>query len=232
IPDEVRIELVGDYGARALLDARIVRGIATDKLQAILSVDFINLSRTQLDDLMVVLYSDVREWYSQRRTETDKPFQSLQFIATSLRRAFRELKPADELKVRKQVRTTAQLFWEEWEGTSYLAKVNEMGMHDLRLEVSGIPAFQLDLLQDSNPTIALLMNLGQNTLPQSLLAQVETVEVLGNVLEPELQFQNGVMFRPANDTLPPLRVSIELSFPAALDRQQQAKIRQILRSLG
>ncbi|NJR65256.1 MAG: UDP-forming cellulose synthase catalytic subunit [Leptolyngbyaceae cyanobacterium CRU_2_3] len=232
IPDEVRIELVGDYGARVLLEAQVVRGIATDKLQAILSVDFINLNRTQLDDLMIVLYSDVREWYSQRRTETDKPFKSLRFIATSLRRAFRELKPADELKVRKRVRTTAILFWEEWEGTSYTAKVNEMGMHDLRLEVSGIPAFQLDLLQDSQPTLALLMDSGQNAAPQSLLAQVQSVEVISNLAEIEVPPRESGIQGTLNGNLPSLRAVMELSFPSALERQQRSKIRQILRSLG
>jgi cellulose synthase (UDP-forming) len=131
------------------------------------------------------------------------------------------------------VRTTAQLFWEEWEGTSYTARVTEMGMHDLRLEVNGIPAFQLDLLQDSHPALALLMDIGSKTLPQSLLAQVQTVEVLGNVVEPEFQVQSGTLYKPAsNTTLPTLRAAMELSFPAALDRQQRAKIRYILRSLG
>ncbi len=241
IPDEVRVELIGDFGARALLDARVVRANATDKLQAVLALDFLNPSRTQLDDLTVVLFSDVREWYAQHRTETDKPFQSLRFIATSLRRAFRDLKPAGGMKVRKQVRATAKLFWEEWGERSYTAKVIEWGMRDLRVELSGIPALQLDELQYSKPTLALLIDLEsedvppyrsqlqtaqpQTAQPQSLLVQIESIEVLGASLNQKSQLDGKTEDEA-------LRVSIELSFPTSLDRQQRNKIKQILRSLS
>jgi cellulose synthase (UDP-forming) len=233
IPDEVRVEVVGDYGARALLDARVVRGIATSKLEAVLSVDFIEPSQTQLDDLTIVIYSDVREWYAQRRTEADKPFKSLQFIATSLRRAFRELKPADEIKVRKQVRTTAQLFYEAWEGTSYTAKVTEMGMHDIRLEIGHISTDKLDRLQEELPILALLVNADESDrAPQSLLAQVENIEILGNSAEAELE----TLYEPSNrlpkGTVTTVKAAIELSFPPTLDRQQRNKIRQVLRAIS
>lgn len=227
IPDEVRVEIVGDYGARALLDARIVRGIATSKLQAALSVDFIEPSRTEKDDLALVIYSDVREWYAQSRAETDKPFRSLRFIATSLRRAFRELKPADELKVRQQVRANAELFWEEWGDNTYPARVMEMGMHDLYLEIDEIPGPQLDLLQDHQPVLALLMNSEYSTESRSLLAQVGNIEVLNSRIDDSEP--NGDTL---SDTLLILKVSVELSFPAELDYQQQGKIRKVLRSLS
>jgi len=236
IPDEVRVELLGDFGARALLDARVVRANATDKLQAVLAIDFLRPSRTQLDDLTVVLFSDVREWHAQYRTEIDKPFQSLRFIATSLQRAFRDLKPADGVKVRKQVRASAQLFWEEWE-KPHPVKVIEMGMHDLRLELSGIPALHLDELQYDQPVLALLIDLNpgdvppqnflpQDSQPQSLLVQVESIDILGTGYNSESLNDSEKSARRT------LRVSMELRFPPSLDRQQRSKIQQVLRSLS
>lgn len=216
ISDEVRLELVGDYGARVLLDARIVRGIATPKLQTLLSVDFVNVTRTQLDDLNLVIYSDVKEWYAQRRTEADKPLASLKFIATSLNRAFRELNPEHGVKVRKQVRAMAELFWEEWGSISYVAKVTEIGTRDLRLEVNTIPDECLESLQNDQPVIALLISRGSDdATPQSLLAQVQSIELLPSVTTQDFD----------------QRAAIELSFPESLDAQQRVKIKQILRSL-
>ncbi|PSB19802.1 cellulose synthase catalytic subunit (UDP-forming) [filamentous cyanobacterium CCP2] len=219
IPDQVRVELVGDFGARALLDAEIVRGIATEKLQTLLAIDFINVSRTQLDDLSVVIYSDVKEWYSQKRVEVDKPLDSLRFISTSLRRAFREFRPEVGVKVRKQVDAIAHLYWEGWEGQSYTARVTEMGMRDLRLEIVGDAVAELDMIRITQPLIALSM--GQtNTDPYtySLLAQVQMVEEFAMI--------------PASSTYDlSHRVAMELRFPEFLDRQQKDKIRRILRSL-
>lgn len=223
IPDEVRIELIGDAGARVLLDAQIVRGIATQKLQTLLSVDFLNLSRTQLDDLVVVIYSDVHEWYSQRRTQTDHPIASLQFIASSLRRAFQELRPEVGMKVRKQVRATAHLFWEGWEGDSHTAKVTEMSHRDIRLELSGAEITNLETLQHTQPMIALLLcDPNSASEPQSLLAQVQSVEVVSPFSSVESAAQSTTT----------TRIILELAFPDTLDRQQRSKIKQILRSFS
>jgi cellulose synthase (UDP-forming) len=220
IPDQVRVELVGDFGARALLDAEVIRGIATDKLQTLLAIDFINVSQTQLDDLTVVIYSDVQEWYSQNRVEVDKPLASLRFISTSLRRAFREFRPEVGVKVRKQVDAIAHLYWEGWEGQSYTAKVTEMGMRELQLEITNSSVVNLDTIRITQPLIALSLS-QTNTDPYaySLLAQVQMVEEFAMI--------------PANSTHESSqRVVIELRFPEFLDRQQQNKIRRILRSLS
>jgi cellulose synthase (UDP-forming) len=221
ISDEVRIELIGDAGASVLLDARIVRGIATEKLQTLLSVDFLNLSQTQIDDLVVVIYSDVNEWYSQRRTQTDQPIASLRFIASSLRRAFKELRPEVGMKVRKQVRATAHLFWEGWEGDSYTAKVTEMSHRDIRLELGGEEIANLEIMQYTQPMIALLLRQSNLSEPQSLLAQVQTVEVV-----PILSTLESAA--PSTATMP--RIILELTFPDTLDRQQRSKIKRILRA--
>lgn len=216
IPDQVRVELIGDFGARALLDAEVVRGIATDRLETVLAVNFIDVSRTQLDDLIVVIFSDVREWYSQNRQDIDKPLDSLRFIANSLRRAFREFRPEIGVKVRKQVDVDVQLYWEGWEGKSYTAKITQMGMRELRLEFNGESMLHLDAMHIAQPLIAIAVGQEAGELyGQSLLAQVQMIEDL-----PPLAGQYGVE-----------RVAIELRFPESLDRQQQSKIRRILQQL-
>ena len=230
IPDEVRLELVGDYGARVLLNARVIRATATDQLQALLCIDFIEPNQTQLDDLAIVIYSDVREWYSQRRTEVDKPFQSLRFIATSLKRAFRNLTPADGISVRKQVNAAAELFWEGWEGDSYLAKVTEIGTHDLRLELINIPTFQLEKLQYGHPILALLIN--ASSTQYNLLVEVQSINATGVFLDADRRSQNGNLTATLNDKTSALRVTLELSFLSEPDRQQRTKIRQVLRAIG
>lgn len=217
IPDLVRVELVGDFGARALLDAEVIRGIATPKLQTILAVNFIDVSRTQLDDLAVVIFSDVEEWYSQKRNEADKPLESLRFISNSLRRAFKEFRPEIGVKVRKQVRAAAQLYWEGWEGEFYTAKITEMGIRDLRLEISGSSIPDLDTLRMTQPLIALSIGAElDDPYAYSLLAQVQNVEEMSMV--------------SLNGAIP--KVVMELRFPESLDRQQQNKVRRILRSLS
>ncbi|GAB4377164.1 MAG: hypothetical protein Kow00121_25830 [Elainellaceae cyanobacterium] len=215
IPDQVRIELIGDFGARALLDAEVVRGLGTNQLQTLLAVNFIDVSRTQLDDLIVVIYSDVRQWYSQQRVEIDRPLASLRFISSSLQRAFREFRPEVGVKVRKQVYAPAQLYWEGWEGQSYTAKVTEIGTRDLRLELDVEP-LHLDTIRVTQPLIAFSLGQERNDpYAYSLLAQVQTVEEL-TIVSMNTSAQ---------------RIVMELQFPEFLDRQQQNKIRRILRSL-
>ncbi|WP_088894665.1 UDP-forming cellulose synthase catalytic subunit [Leptolyngbya ohadii] len=229
VPDEVRVELVGDYGARALLDARIVRGLATESLETSLSIDFVNLTQEQKDDLTLVLYADVREWYSQRRSQIDKPIESLRFIATSLKRAFRELKPEVGVKVRKQVRGWAQVFWEGWEDEIYTARVTEIGTRDLRIEFVDRTIPNLATLESSQPILSLMLSReGYDPLPQSLLAQVQSLEILPTLLPDAESGPEGTQVV----TVPTQRIIMELTFPESLDRQQREKIRKVLRLLG
>lgn len=230
IPDEVKIELVGDYGARVLLNARVLRAIATSKLQAKIFVDFISLSRTQIDDLTLVIFSDVKEWFSQSRVEEDNPWESLKFIVTSIKRVFVEFRPAIAEKmgvkstVRKQVQAVAQLYWDGWEGHSYTARVMEIGTQDLRLEFDEHHILNLETMQQTRPLIGLLVSQEKDApQPQSLLVQVEMIEELvptptGGRLE---QVTNA----------PTYRIAMELSFPESLKRQQQPKIQRLLKTL-
>jgi cellulose synthase (UDP-forming) len=232
IPDEVKVELVGDYGARALMNGRVIRAIATSKLQARLFIDFVEISRTQFDDLTLVIYSDVKEWYSQRRTETDNPIESLKFIITSIRRVFREFRPAMGEKIRKQVNGFAQLYWEGWEGHSYTAKITEIGTQDLRIELDGSDIFNLETMQQTQPIIGLLLSQdADDPQPQSLLAQVETIEELVAPAQGLQGTKLSMSESPAVITAPEVRIAIELSFPESLKRQQQIKIQRLLKTL-
>lgn len=181
IPDEIKIELVGDFGARALLSGKVIRAIATSKLQARLFIDFVEPTRSQNDDLTLVLFSDVKEWYSQTRQEADNPFESLKFIVTSIKRVFREFRPAIGVKVRKQVNGNANLYWEGWEGHSYTARITEIGTQDIRIEIDGSDIFNLEMMQSTQPLIGLLLSQEENDpQPTSLLAKVETIEPLSD----------------------------------------------------
>ncbi|GAB4458063.1 MAG: hypothetical protein OHK0037_01420 [Elainellaceae cyanobacterium] len=211
VPDEVRVELIGDYGARVLLDAKIIRAKATSSLQVEIAVQFIRPSRTQTDDLVLVLYSDVKEWYSQKREQRDNPVDSFRFIAASIGRVFREFRPESSVPVRKQVQAASYLFWEAWGNLSYPATLTEMGMRSLRLELETIELEVIEALQVNQPLLSLLvMRQPDDPEPQSLVAQVVQVEVLAELSD---------------------RAILELSFPPELDRQQKDKIRRLLRSL-
>jgi len=212
VPEEVQIELVGDYGARALLDAQIIRAIATSKLQAQIAIRFVNLSMTQKDDLVLVIYSDVKEWYSQKREDSDNPIASFKFIATSLKRVFQEFRPAAHVAVRKQVQAIAYLFWEGWGELSYPARITELGLRDLRLELDTTDIDRLEELQATQAMLGILILQEPNDMaPQSLVAEVKQVEVLEELSD---------------------RTVIELSFPASLNSQQKNKIRQLLKTLS
>ena len=224
IPDIVQIELVGDYGARALVDAHVIRAIATSTLQTVLSVQFINLSRTQQDDLSIVIYSDVKEWYGQKRAAVDNPLLSLQFIASSFGRVFREFQPETGVKIRKQVRAVAQLYWEGWEGHAYTAIVTEIGIRDIRLEFQEGIIPELAIIQQTKPQLGLLIARDSDSpFVQSLVAEVQNVEGLMPDVEARLIADDEHQLSD--------RVVMELSFPTALDRQQQNKIKQLLKVL-
>lgn len=210
LPDEIELELVGDYGARAFLKARIVRGVPLNDAQTILVVDFINPTQSELDALAIVLYSDVREWYSQNRQELDDPLDSLRFIATSLTRSFQEAKPLQGQKIRKRIQTSAQLYWE---GHFYTATATEMGVRSLRLEFSE-PIDALEAMQREQPIVGVLLEDG-HPLPKRLLAVVRTVEPLASA---------------ATGGAAP-SVAIELRFPEQLQERQEGRIKQLLATL-
>jgi cellulose synthase (UDP-forming) len=215
LPDEVELELVGDFGARAFLNARIVRSVAMNESQTVLAVDFIDPSTTQLDALALVIYSDVKEWYSQNREEMDDPLGSLKFLATGLVRAFRDAQPEKAMKVRKHIRTFVRLYWD---GNFYVGQAVEMGFRSLRLELDGSSIPNIETLQRTKPPVGLLFDQEEaatEPLPPRLLGLVQAVEVI-----------------PADASgSSNNRIAVELSFPEQLKYRQEAKIKQLLKTL-
>lgn len=217
VADEIWVELVGDYGSKVLLNARIVRATATDQLQTLLAVDFIDMNQAQQDDLTLVLFSDVKTWYSQERIERDRPLDSFRFIAMSLARAFMDFIPESGMRIRKQIQATAELSWEQWGSKSYIAEVREISTADMRIELDIDPSISLEYLQQRQPLLGLLV-VSEHTSAQSLLAKVEQIEMLPSFSAV------GAAGRQAL----PQRVAIELSFPEELRSRQGGKIRRLM----
>ena len=204
--DEVEIELIGDFGARAFLKSQVVRAVPLNDDQLIVTLDFIAPSRSQTDALTVVIYSDVRQWYSQHRENKDDAFGSIKFIATSFSRAFQALKPeSNQMRLRKSIDAYAQLYWK---GSFYRANAVEIGNRSLRLELQPGDLTDVDELRKTQPLVGLLLSQDNGEVsPQRLLAQVHQVETPGD------------------------RLTIELEFPEQIMQRQESKIRQLVKSL-
>lgn len=222
LPDAVEVELLGDFGARAILNAQIVRKVVINNNLTHLAITFTNLTQTQQDSLALVIYSDVKEWYSQKRDYVDDPINSFKFLATSLVRSFQEFQPYRSGKVRKHVRAAAQVYWESH---FYPGQVTEVGMKSLRLELDGnatsnskmLQPEDLQKMQQEKPLVGLLFT--QETtkrVPQRFLAQIVVVEELS-----AHNFNNS----------PHRKVALELIFPQQLKERQTTKIKQLLKVL-
>jgi cellulose synthase (UDP-forming) len=221
--DEVRIEITGDYGAKVLVEARIVRAIAAADFKTQIAVQFLNLTQAQKDDLSVLLFSDVDEWFSQERTEMDRPFESLRFIANSLRRVFQEFQPALGMKVRQAVQAPTELSWEGWGDCVYSGTLLELGYQDLRLEVEYDPFLDLAGLNQGQPILGLLVQPWSGCEAQSLLAQVRAIDFV----EDDGVNQGGIGMARRDR-----KVILELTIPETMRRFQKGKVKQLLQALG
>jgi cellulose synthase (UDP-forming) len=211
LADEIELEIIGDFGARAFIPGRIVRISPLDADQVLLAIDFIDLNQAQADALVLVLYSDVREWYSQNREQSDAPLSSFKFIASSLNRSLRDPKPAStNTSVRKRIQANAQLYWN---GQFYPAVATEINTRSLKLELEHYALPHSELLRTTRPMVGLLLSQDATEAnPRRLLAQVE-----------ELQ---------AHTDEQGSRMVVELKFPEAVMDQQRSKIKQLVRSLN
>ncbi|WP_442944786.1 UDP-forming cellulose synthase catalytic subunit [Nostoc sp.] len=213
--DEVEVEVMGDYTASACLTAQIVRLSPINDTETLLGVDFVKLNNAQRDALTLVLYSDVREWYSQKAQYVDQPLASLGFLATSLTRALRDLNQTSRKKVRKQVNTNSQLYWD---GNFFFGVATELGTTGLRLEIEDKKAVsshkmigQQDLhtMRTVKPLVGLLLNQdAENFSSNRFVAEIYAVE----------EQANG-------------KIAIELIFPEKFKERQDTKIKQLLQVL-
>ncbi len=231
VSDRVQIELFGDYGAIALLEAEIIRASATDSLQTKLATNFINMTQAQQDDLATVIFSDVRKWYSQTREHVDNPWRSLSFILMSLKRAFQELSPANNVKMRKQVEVMSDIRWKGWGSYVQAAMITELGSRDMRLELLGDASTAAIALQDNQPLLHLQVYPQVDSAHSyDLMAQVERLELVPK-LSTTYNSANSTVAVGNPDQLSDYRVALELSFPMSLDHHQQNQIKTLLRQV-
>lgn len=213
--EEVEVEVMGDYTASASLTAQIVRVSPINDTETLLAVDFVKLNNAQRDALTLVLYSDVQEWYSQKGQYVDRPIASLGFLATSLTRSLRDIKQTSRKKVRKQVNSNSQLYWD---GNFFFGVATELGTTGLRLEIEDKKAVsshkmlgQQDLhtMRTVKPLVGLLLNEdGDNVSSNRFVAEIYVVE----------EEVNG-------------KIAIELIFPEKFKERQDTKIKQLLQVL-
>lgn len=231
ISDQVKLEIYGDYGAIALLDAEIIRASATDTLQTKLAISFVNMSQAQQDDLATVIFSDVRKWYSQDRENSDDPLRSLKFILMSLRRAFQELNPANSFKMRKQVEVMSDLRWKGWGSYVQAAMITELGSRDIRLELLGDASTAAVALQDNHPLLHLqIYPKADSAQSYDLMAQVERLELIPKLSSTYVGAKTSPTLGSATQ-LSDYRVALELSFPMSLDQQQHDQIKTLLKQV-
>jgi cellulose synthase (UDP-forming) len=194
--EDAEIELVGDYGARAFVKGQIIRIVPISETQSMLSIEFVDLTRAQLDALSVVIYSDVREWYSQQRENVDDPMQSFRFIAGSFFRSFRQrnAEPSNITRVRKTINAHAQLYWR---AQFYSGVATQISNRSLRLEIQSDAIEDVRFLEYYQPLVGILLSQTvDESLPNRLLAKVERVDVMvGDRTIVELQFPDQVMQR-------------------------------------
>ncbi|MBE9069153.1 UDP-forming cellulose synthase catalytic subunit [Leptolyngbya cf. ectocarpi LEGE 11479] len=231
ISEQVNLELYGDYGAIALLDAEIIRASATDSLQTKLAVNFVNMNQSQQDDLATVIFSDVRKWYSQDRENSDNPLGSLRFILMSLKRAFQELNPANSVKMRKQVEVMSDLRWKGWGSYVQAAMITELGSRDIRLELLGDASTAAVALQDNHPLLHLQIYPQVDSVQSyDLMAQVERLELIPKLSSSYAGAKANPTLGSPNQ-LSDYRVALELSFPISLDQQQHNQIKTLLKQV-
>jgi len=210
LPDWVELELLGDSGSRVRLNGKITRVQPIQENQVLLAIDFIDLTPEQYDALVLVLYSDVEEWYNQERTEIDRPMASLGFLVAGVSRVFRSLEPAPTPPVRKQIQAAAQVYWE---GRFYSGTATEISSSALQVELAQ-PLPNLNMLAQIQPPVGLLLSQGPNDPPTRLVAQIETID-------------SGAVPTAGRGNR-----AIELTFPKHLEGQQGNRIRHLLRALN
>ncbi|RMG10690.1 MAG: cellulose synthase catalytic subunit (UDP-forming) [Cyanobacteria bacterium J055] len=214
LADEVEVELEGDFGSTVRLKSRIVWIKPVNESQVAIAVDYIEPTQEQLDRLVIVIYSEVEEWYSQNRQIADAPLASFMFLARALQRAFRPIKPVQKQAIRKQVRADVQLYWQ---GNLYSGQVTELGFQSVQLE------FLESELQNWQTLKSLTQLVGLSICPRRaesdatrLLAQVESVS---KIVKEKSQTERDF-------------IAIELSFPKQLKTQQETKIQTLVATLS
>ena len=211
IPDQISLHITGDFGAEVQVTAKVHRVQKLSDQETRVTVEFIKMSRQQWDQLVLVLYSDVEEWYSQNRENSDNFLESLNFVLTALIRAFKDPKATQAMAVRKQVQAEAQIYWE---GKFHPATVTAVSSSSIQLEMAGRGMPHADFVQQFHPPVGLsIPPRHSGDVPLKLLAQIKSVEPAS----PDHDM-------PWADDL----IRVELALPQVLEEVQQEKVRHIL----
>ena len=204
LPDLVKIQIQGDSDAQVNLQARVVRVAPRSDREVSVTVTFENMTQAQRDNLILVLYSDVQEWYSQFRTNADKPLQSIRFLVASLVRAFRDPKPSQPTPVFKQVKVGIQVYsqGQYLAGTAYA--INSGGLK-VSLQEDQNLVLHPEVFGQGEP-VGLLVG-GNGQAPVRLVAQLDQVERSEEVTH------------------------VDISFPKVLNVRQGDRIRHLMQNL-
>lgn len=204
LPDAVDLEIHGDTTQRAFLSGRVLRVSPRSDTEVALTVTFESLTQAQQDDLMLVIFSDVDQWYSQVRNNADKPLQSIQFLMTSLLRAFNEPQSAPLQPLYKEVKAYTQIY-----SQGHLLDAMAYGINSRAMQV--VLSIEHGLML--HPEI---FGVGE---PVGLIVHTDNAEVV------RLVAQLDKIERTDTAT------TLELSFPKVLDVQQGQRIKDLLYSL-
>jgi cellulose synthase (UDP-forming) len=204
LPDTVDVEIHGDTTSRVFLQGRVLRVTPRNDQEVAITVNFEDMTQSQKDDLVLVMFSDVNQWYSQVRNNADKPLESIRFLMTSLLRAFRDPKPYAPKPVYKTVKAHTQVYSQGHYLDAMAYAMNSRAMqvvidrdHSLVLhpEVFGL-----------GEPVGLMVHTGDQDVVR-LVAQLDAIH-------------------PS-----PTATTIDLSFPKVLDVQQSHRIKALLHTL-
>ncbi|NMF84914.1 UDP-forming cellulose synthase catalytic subunit [Nodosilinea sp. P-1105] len=201
LPDVVDLEICGDSNRRVFLSGKVLRVVPRSEQEVVVTVAFDHLDQTQQDALVLVLYSDVNQWYSQVRHNADKPLESIRFLLTSLIRVFYDPKPSLSPPVFKQVQAPSQLYSQGHYLGSTTQAVNSQGLK-MALEQDPRLVLHPEIFGVGEP-VGLLIN-SQGKQPVRLVAQLDRVH--------------------RSETA----VTLDLSFPKVLNAQQGHRIKALL----
>lgn len=205
LADRIDVEIQGDTATRVHLSGRVTRVIPRSENEVLVAIAFEDMSVAQEDALTLVIYSDVEEWYSQKRVKADRPFHSIAFLYTSLVRAFRDPKPIASEEIRRHVDAPVQIYTQ---GQYLPAKAQEINSRTLQLVMPGEQASMIHPeILDKGQAVGLLVSTDENSSPTQVVARVEEIVY-------------------ATET-----IVLELSFPTVLDVRQRERIDYLLYSL-
>ncbi|MFG6106609.1 UDP-forming cellulose synthase catalytic subunit [Leptothoe sp. EHU-05/26/07-4] len=212
LPDRLTLQIWGDSDSTVCIEAKVHRVKVVKDNEVTVAVEFVDMTQEQWEMLILVIYADVNEWYSQSRPHPDNLLKSVQFVFTALSRAFREPKAAKATVVQKQVNIPTEVYWE---GHFYPAIITAASSRHLKLEMPDTILHGSDYIQQNQPPVGLLIRSGNNNhAPMKLLAQLISVEASAS----------------GSAAWEDEKVTVELSFPTTLDKVQRKKIDYLLKS--